>query len=257
MLGSMSFPARLAIVSCNLWMTERWPQRAPALEKFLDVYAPDVLCVQELMPETRTFIDHVLKTHERVDDALRGWTVESNIWWNAALLEHLEHGAEDVQMQEEHRRLFWARLKLRGGQRSVFVSTAHLTAPGKEPEASTGNSPRVAELQRIGGALGRLVKDGEPAFFMGVMNDARHPQRLLKQAGFTSCFAALGVQSPPTFKCYPTADVAPGEPSISEAIDLIVANRHARAVAASVPNFFFNGMAVSDHWPVQAVYEVG
>jgi hypothetical protein len=47
------------------------------------------------------------------------------------------------------------------------------------------------------------------------------PQRVLQQAGFTSCFAALGMQSPPTFKCYPTANVQPGEQTVTEAIDLI------------------------------------
>jgi endonuclease/exonuclease/phosphatase family metal-dependent hydrolase len=253
----MPFPARLSIISCNLWMTERWPARAPALERFLQIFAPDVLCVQELMPETQSFIDKVLESHERVHDPLAGWTVESNMWWNASLLERIEHGAEDVQLLEKERRLFWARLKLRGAERAMLVSTAHLTAPGKEPEASTGNSPRVGQLQRIGAALGRLVNDGEPAFFMGDMNDARHPQRILKESGYVTAFAALGLQSTPTFKCYPTADVAPGEPAITEAIDLIFANRHARAVAAHVPNFFFNGTALSDHWPVQAVYEIG
>jgi hypothetical protein len=102
----------------------------------------------------------------------------------------------------------------------------------------------------------RLVRPGEPAFFMGDMNDAWHPQHALKQIGFVSCFAALGLQSPPTFQCYPTAAVEPGEPTVTEAIDLIAANRHARAIAASVPQFYAADHAPSDHWPVQAVYQL-
>ena len=76
------------------------------------------------------------------------------------------------------------------------------------------------------------------------------------QAGFVSCFAALGMQSPPTFKCYPTANVQPGEPTVTEAIDLIVANRYARAIAASVPQCYSGDVAPSDHWPVQAIYQL-
>lgn len=91
---------------------------------------------------------------------------------------------------------------------------------------------------------------------MGDMNDARHPQRILREAGFVSCFAALGLQSPATFKCYPTARVEPGAPAITEAIDLLAANARCRALSASVPNFYFQDAAVSDHWPVQAVYEL-
>lgn len=249
-------PIRLSIVSCNLWMTQRWAERAPAVEKFLELFRPDVFCVQELTPETQAFLDGVLKDHERVHDALAGWTVESNIWWNASLLERVEHGAEDLGQPEAERRLFWARLRVKSSGRSMFVSTAHLTPPGREPEASTGQSPRVGQLQRVCAALERLVREGEPAFFMGDMNDARHPQRILNQIGFVSCFAALGLQSPPTYKCYPTANVQPSEAAITEAIDLIVANRPARAIAASVPVFYYNGMAPSDHWPVQAIYEV-
>ena len=72
-----------------------------------------------------------------------------------------------------------------------------------------------------------------------------------------SCFAALGIQSPPTFKCYPTANVQPGEQTVTEAIDLITANNYARAIAASVPQFYSGDIAPSDHWPVQAIYQLG
>ncbi len=250
------FPARLSIASYNIWVTERWPERAPALENFLRLFIPDILCLQELQRETQEFLDRTLPGHERVRDPLPGWTSEGNIYWNAALLDRVGHGAEDIGQPEKERRLFWARLRLKESKRTLFVSTAHLTSPTRKEESETGLSPRVGQLRRIAAELARRVGEGEPAFFMGDMNDARHPQRILKPAGFTSCFAALGVQSPPTFKCYPTANAMPGEPSSNEAIDLIAANRHARAVSASVPQCYFGDMAPSDHWPVQAVYEV-
>src|SRR5207245_9617587 len=107
--------------------------------------------------------------------------------------------------------------------KSIFFATAHLSSPRNRDEGESGLSPRVLQLKRIAGELTRLVRQAEPAFFMGDMNDAWHPQRILKQAGFVSCFAALGMQSPPTYQCYPTANIEPGEATVSEGLHLIVA----------------------------------
>ena len=249
-------PARLSFISYNIWLTERWPARAPALERFIRLFLPDVLCVQELQRPTQEFLDRVLSNHVRIHDPFPGWTNESNIYWNDAIFEKLEHGAEDIGHSEPERRLFWARLRIKSSGMTVFVATAHLTSPRYGDEGETGASPRVRQLKRIAEELRRGVREGEPAFFMGDMNDAWHPQRILMLAGYVSCFAALGMQSPPTFQCYPTADVQPGERTITEAIDLIVANKYTRAIAASVPQCYAEGLAPSDHWPVQAIYEL-
>ena len=249
-------PFRISIVTYNIWMTERWPARAPALERFLGLFDPDILCLQELQPETREFLDRVLPGHERIHDPLPGWASEGNIYWRKSLFERVAHGAEEVGHVEPERRLFWARLKAKATGRTAFVATAHLTSPRRKEEAETGQSPRVGQLKRISAALAALVGQGEPAFFMGDMNDPRQPQPILRKVGFTSCFAALGLQSPPTFQCYPAANIAPGEQTITEAIDLIAANTHARAISASVPQCFYGDVAPSDHWPVQAVYEL-
>jgi endonuclease/exonuclease/phosphatase family metal-dependent hydrolase len=247
---------RLSFVTCNLWLTQKWPARAPALERFVTLFNPDVLCVQELQPATQAFLDATLKEHERIHDPFPGWTNESNIYSSKALFERLEYGAADVGHPEPERRLFWARLQLGSASRTLFVATAHLSSPRHTDEPQSGVSPRVRELKGIAAELVRLVRPGEPAFFMGDMNDAWHPQHALKQIGFVSCFAALGLQSPPTFQCYPTAGVEPGEPTVTEAIDLIAANRHARAIAASVPQLYAADHAPSDHWPVHAVYQL-
>jgi endonuclease/exonuclease/phosphatase family metal-dependent hydrolase len=249
-------PTRLSLITYNLWLTERWPARADALERFLKLFAPDMLCVQELQRPTQEFLDGVLKEHDRVRDPFSGWTNESNIYWSKALFENVEYGAEDVGHLEPQRRMFWARLRLKPSSKTIFVATAHLTSPRNRDEGESGLSPRVRQLKRIANELTRLVRQTEAAFFMGDMNDAWHPQRILGQAGFVSCFAALGMQSPPTFQCYPTANVQPDQPTVTEAIDLIVANKYARAVAASVPQCYGEDTAPSDHWPVQAVYEL-
>lgn len=69
----MTFPVRRSIVTYNLWGTERWPERAPALHEFCARCGPDVLCVQELTETTQTFLDEELPTHARVHDPGEGW----------------------------------------------------------------------------------------------------------------------------------------------------------------------------------------
>lgn len=248
--------ARISIVTCNIWLTRRWTRRAPALKKFLQLFDPDILAVQELQARSQRLIDSTLPRHQRVRDRFSGWTTESNLYWRASLFSELDHGAEEAGITEGSRRLFWVRLRRADGGGSVLAATAHLTHQRSAQESRTGRSPRVRQITRIIAALGRLARRGEPVFFMGDMNDPVHPTHALHEAGYTSCFAALGLQPPSTFKCYPTADIEPGKPPVSQCVDWLYANAHARAVAATVPQFFFRDAAPSDHWPVQAVYEI-
>ena len=250
-------PARLSFVTYNIWNTERWAVRKASFEKFLDLFDPDILCVQELRNQTRTFLDRTLARHSRVKDRFVGWALESNIYWRDSMFDEIEHGAEDVGIKEAgHRRLFWARLRVAALDRSILVATAHLTHQRHPHESATGHSPRLGEVKRIIEALKRLNRRREPAFFMGDLNDPVHPTDQLHKAGYASCFSALGLLPAPTFKCYPTAGVAPGTLVMNQCIDWIVANREARAVAANVPQFYFKDAAPSDHWPVHAVYEI-
>jgi endonuclease/exonuclease/phosphatase family metal-dependent hydrolase len=248
---------KLSFITYNIWNTERWDVRERALRKFLEVFEPDVLCLQELRRRSRDLIDATLATHDRVKDRFAGWTRESNIYWRRTLLSEVEHGAEDVKITEAgHRRLFWARLQRTDAQGTILVATAHLTHQRHPAESATGLSPRIGETRLIIDALKRLAGRREPVFFMGDLNDPVHPIALLQDAGYVSCFAALGLQPAPTFKCYPTANVAPGRLPMTQCVDWITANGYARAVAAATPQFFFKDAAPSDHWPVQAVYEL-
>lgn len=148
-------PSRLSIITYNIWLTERWPARAPALERFLTLFAPDVLCVQELQRPTQQFLDRILADYARVRDPFPGWTNESNIYWNEAVFEKAEHGAEEVGHLEPERRMFWARLQIRSSPKAIFVATAHLTSPRHGDESETGVSPRVRQLKRIADELTR------------------------------------------------------------------------------------------------------
>jgi endonuclease/exonuclease/phosphatase family metal-dependent hydrolase len=248
---------RVSFVTYNIWNTERWDTRAPALRKFLEIFDPDVLCLQELRRRSRQMIDSVLVGHDRVRDTFAGWMSESNIYWRRSMFSEIDHGAEDVGIREAgHRRLFWVRLEMQPAPRSMLVATAHLTHQRHPAESASGLSPRVAETRGIIDALRRLNRKREPLFLMGDFNDPVHPPALLHQAGYVSCFSALGLVPPTTFKAYPTADVRPGSPVMNQCIDWLVANREARPIAAAVPRFYHADAAPSDHWPVQAVYEL-
>jgi endonuclease/exonuclease/phosphatase family metal-dependent hydrolase len=251
----MSARLRIHFITYNIWNTERWDFRKPALRKFLELFDPDILCVQEVMPQTRDAIDDALSNHARVHERLAGWNRESNIWWRKAMFSEREHGAEEVDIADSrHRRLFWVRLET--DDRSMLVSTAHLSHQRAARELKTGQSPRVGETNRILAALKRLALPREPVFLMGDFNDPAGAPTILHEAGYPSCFAVLGLVPDPTFKCYPTADVAPGKFVMNETVDWIVANRYARPIAACVPKFYLKDSAPSDHWPVQAIYEI-
>jgi hypothetical protein len=94
-------PTRISMVTYNLWNTQRWPEREPALRKFLAVFKPDILCLQELRSETLQCISESLATHTHVKDELPGWTNESNIFWNRDYFTEVAHGLETLDMPEE------------------------------------------------------------------------------------------------------------------------------------------------------------
>ena len=78
-------PLRISVITYNIGNTERWAVREAALRKFLQVFDPDILCVQELRRKSMQFIDRVLAGHRRVEDRFVGWTSESNIYWRDSL----------------------------------------------------------------------------------------------------------------------------------------------------------------------------
>ncbi len=249
-------PLRISICTYNLWNTRRWPDREPALRRFLECFQPDILCVQELRAETRDCIDQVLSTHQRVQDELPGWTNESNIWWRSDLFRRLAHGAENIGHDEPDRRLFWVRLDRPDREGTVLVATTHLTHQRNEREADTGQSPRIAQTRAMLDTLDRIVGDGEPAWVVGDFNDAIHVPAMLHGAGFTACYSDLAIQPPPTFPALPTATVSPGEYFTNATFDWITAQGPVRAMSAASPHQFHDDLSPSDHWPILAVYEL-
>ena len=191
-----------------------------------------------------------------MDDELPGWASEGNLWWNTGLLELVDYGAEDVGFEvHQDRRLFWARLRVQDRPRTLWIGDVHLTAADTREELDEGRNSRVAEIKRVIEALKELVAEDEPAFLVGDFNDSLAPLAHLFGSGYSSCFAKLDQLPPPTMPSFGDRLLSYGFSS-SFVFDWIVANDRARPLAASSPHTYANDLPPSDHWPVQAVYEL-
>lgn len=261
--GVSAVPAAFTTVTMtyNLWGSAYWEARVDAVRALFTTRAPDILAVQELRPASRTLLDEVLAGHDRVDDEFDGWSRESNIWWRRDLYELEEYGAEEIGLREKLRRLFWVRLRplaLESGP-SVLFATAHYTWPGNAQECADDVSPRVGQARRTVEELERLMPDG-PRVFVGDLNDYARPIRVLREAGYLDSFAALGRTSPATHPVFPNARGAAGDvglESVSKAIDLQFHQGPITPRTSEVVDFFHQGMAPSDHYPVVVTYTLG
>lgn len=263
---------RISLMTFNVWRGEdgqpaHWPQRKHVFTELLKHFEPDVLCIQEGHPTLQAAIREALPDHECVnaDDAGDGcWASEGNIFWNATFLECLGSGAHDVGISAT-RRLQLVKLRFKShGHGTFLVSTAHFPWVGNENEVSKGLNPR-AEITR--NVLTKLEVEtransdtfsfGLPVFFMGDLNESYHPVRILREAGFQDCFAALGIPNSPTHPARPSS--AREESLPDRAIDWLFAKGPASPILANVlKGCFYGGMLnASDHYPVMAVYQLG
>jgi exonuclease III len=246
----MLCPMRFTVCSYNLWNDQRWPDRQESLKGFLRRHLPDILCLQELRPVTCDFIDTVLQGHQRVDDPFLGWRRQGNIYWNKEMFELLEHGAENIGMLEELRRLFWVRLRFRGANDAptLFASTAHYTWPGHPVEKKEETNLRIPQARKTLQVLQALAPPDEAQLFMGDLNDSLHPIDILRKGGLTDSFAALGRYSSATWPAVPIDQGTPGS------IDWIFHRGPIRPMTCDIVDFFVGGLPPSDHKPVIATY---
>jgi endonuclease/exonuclease/phosphatase family metal-dependent hydrolase len=245
------FPVRFSACTYNIWTDTRWPERREALSAFGRLVEPDVLCLQEVQPESLATLDRALPKHRRVHDEFEGWSHEGNIFWRDDLFELESHGAEPVGILEPWRRLFWVRLSLVGGSGpSLFVSTAHFTWHGHEVCKATERNVRVQQARDTVAAIAHSSWPGEAVLFMGDLNDSGEPILLLRDEGFRDCFAELGQHS--TFT-YPAAPTHGGVP---QSIDWIMCKGPVKPLLAHVIDFYQGDLAPSDHKAVMSVFEL-
>jgi endonuclease/exonuclease/phosphatase family metal-dependent hydrolase len=247
----MGFPLTFTVCTYNLWATYRWPDRKVALQKFAEYHSPDILCVQEARPENLAVLDEALRaTHRRIDDPFEGWTHEGNIYWNTTLFDLVNYGAEQIGILEEHRRLFWARLRIKESDHpAILVSTAHYTWSGHAQAVATEKTYRIPQARATLETLDRLRDRVEPILFMGDLNDNEVPIEILYQGGLLDCFSALGRAPHWTWPVLPTSLGAP------TTLDWIMHRGALRARSAEVIDFFDSDIAPSDHKPVLATYQ--
>lgn len=222
------------LMTYNLWKSKgkptSWKERRPILLRQLQKLDPDVMLVQELCPEIHSCIVEALPNHSFVTDTdVPGWSCEGNIYYRSSMFAEVEHGAEDIAQEEEHRRLFWLRLCLVNGEEekrkkdghTVLFSTAHYTWQGHPKECESDVNLRKTQARNTVRALESVTaatttpptsmnKDqggegGEEAgrrkeciFFGGDLNESFWPKRIMESAGFIDCFSSLGLPCVPT-----------------------------------------------------------
>lgn len=238
---------RFTIATLNLWNTEKWPARQPALAAFLERHQPDLLVVQEVRPALLAAVASALPEHGYVQNHTEaGWQTEGNVFWNRSLFSATQNGAEDVGIEESARRLFWVRLQTNDS--TLLLATAHLTWRETQAEALDGRSPRLPQIRRVIETLQDLRQGQERLLFAGDLNDSLHVLRELSAAGFSEVFSALGRLPVPT---WPVPCMADGIPEID---DWILFRGALRPMSVDVPDFFLEGCAPSDHRPVLATF---
>lgn len=252
MTQSNALPVRFTVCTYNIWTDTRWPQRRAALMRFADLHRPDILCLQEVQPESLAALDDVLlPTHQRITDPFAGWAHEGNLYWNSRLFTLVEHGAEDIGILEPLRRLFWARLSVNDGSgRTLLVSTAHYTYDGHPKAVESEQYVRLPMARATLAFLNGAQREGEPQLFMGDLNDAYRGMGLLMAGGLTPSFYALGRLARFTHPAEPTAG---GNPV---AIDWLMHRGPLQVMTSEVVDFYHEDLAPSDHKAVLATYSL-
>ena len=242
---------RISVVSLNLWNTEYWGERKACVASFVQTYAADVYCFQEVRPQTLAFLDDALLGYVRIEGEEEGWRCENSIYLRKDRFEVDSFGRVDLQMPEIHRGLFWTKVRTTEGT-PLFIGTMHLTHQLNADELRTGIGYRHAEAHLAAKALNELAED-DAALICGDFNDPVHPSWIFhEQAGFSDVFTLLGLAAPVTFPC----PYLSSERFLVEAIDKIMIKGPIRPVLATSPQFMTVGGALSDHWPVAAVLDL-
>lgn len=238
---------QFTVATYNLWATTLWPAREPALRAVLKQMQPDIIALQELRPQTRAVLDDALPHHARVTDSFYGWATEGNIYWSTELFELVEHGAHDIGIYETYRRLFWVRLRVKQTGATLLVSTAHYTWDGHARIKAEGGRPRLEMAARTVAALDQLRQDGEPVIFMGDLNESGEAINILRIGGLIDSVGSRGEPLQPTH---------PADAGMSARLilDWQLYQGPLTILDSQVVDFFFEGMAPSDHKPVLVTY---
>jgi len=160
------------------------------------------------------------------------------------------------------------RLQVNGSNITFIAATAHFTWQGHAAEISTGKNPRREIAHNVGNTLQKLGKVDETIIFGGDLNDPLHPRAVLEAYGFLDIFYALNLKQTHTYPQGLSSPVESYEPE--QALDFIFCNnKNIKPLAGHVVyhmnrEFYYDigydksreWPWTSDHWPVQAFYEL-
>lgn len=246
----------------NLWGDHHATERADSLRGLYELRAPDLLATQETRTWSRDLLDRAMPAHQRVHDDFPGWQVQTNLWWDSRLFTHVDHGAEDVGIHDEHARLFWVRLGMPGRSQTLLWTSAHLSYSGNAVEVQSGVNQRTIQARRVVVELDRLAHPDEPVFLASDTNAIATAIWVIGNAGYLDSFTALNRQAPPTHPVIPNAfESLVGTPrspigSPQKTIDYLFFRGPARVRSAEVVEYFDRGIAPSDHYPVASTFSL-
>lgn len=256
---TLSFPARVKVMTWNVWGENQWPERETPLVRTLHSAQPDVLLLQEVCPAIMKTLDE-FPSYARVDEPTkRGWTHESQIYYNKALLKMVDYGCSKLDMPDHpDRGLFWAQFELaEKSSVSFFVSTVHMPWQGCPEEIETGMNQRIPTTIKVIEQLRRVCPQGVPAIVAGDFNDDYHPLRVLQEEmGFTDVFELLDMPPPIT---HPVRNSSLQEVQRPDrTVDWITCSMPTNCRVAGAYVKGMRGIScASDHYPVLAFFEFG
>ena len=139
-----SFPTRVSVTTFNVWGSTHWPRRAESLFQTFQSLRSDIYLLQEVNREIIGYLDNSFNGQYTRVQGKGGWLTESNIYWNSALFELVDHGKSDLAIEDyPDRGLFWIRLSLKSKPEiTIFLSTAHFPWVGCNTEIATGMNQR-------------------------------------------------------------------------------------------------------------------
>jgi endonuclease/exonuclease/phosphatase family metal-dependent hydrolase len=255
-----AFPARVKVMTYNIWGNHRWPERQPALLRTIRREMPDVLLLQEVSPELLQALDLNMTEFSRVSEPEKmGWTHESNIYYDKNLLLMKDYGSSALDIADHpHRALFWARFELLANPAvSFFASTVHMPWSGSSAEIETGMNQRIPVTKKVIEQLRRVSLHGEPIILAGDFNDDFHPTRILQEEmGCTDVFTLLDMVPPITHPVRCSSLQETHRPDRTLDWITCVLPENSRVVGAYARSW--RGVdCASDHLPVVAFFEFG
>jgi len=253
--------SRISVLTFNVWNTDHLAERTPALQDFFTRFDADIICLQEVRPETLALFDKFLVTsHSRISEQKDepGWMCEGNIYYRHDMFSVMEFGAFDVGMSAKKslRRQWWANLKLISTGQKIHVSTVHYTWEGHADECLTGVSPRVEYTHATLSFLLQHLPQVDAMVFCGDFNDRYHPRRILQGVNLVDTFSQLGLPMQSTWPTPTWNWTEDARGGVDFVCDWIFTCPRVKTLSAQIVKHAFKGVNPSDHFPLLSVLEL-